>query len=78
MNPEGDQLVEFHVLVALLFQILYPLRRRAVDSHGDKLVRGRLVAGLFETTNHFRRHSVNAEGNELVAVHDIQPRRANP
>jgi len=44
MNRKAINFVEIHVVIALLFQILYPLRRRTVDSHGDELVRVRLVA----------------------------------
>src|ERR1700731_2558794 len=78
MDPEGDQLVEIQVLVTLPLQLRHPFRRRPVNSHGDQLVRVRIVAGLFEAANHFRRHAVNAEGDQFVAVLYIQPRRANP
>ena len=78
MDPEGNQLVEIHVLVTLLLQLLHPLRRRPMNSHGDQLVRVGIVAGLFEAANHFRCHAVNAEGDEFVTVQHIQSRRANP
>src|SRR2546421_11544643 len=78
MNPEGNQLVEIQVFVALLLQLLHPLRCRPVNSHGDELIRVRLVAGLFEAANHFWCYPVDSEGDKFVTVQDIQPRRANP
>ena len=68
VNPEGNELVKLHVVVAALFQIRHPLRGCTMNAHGDEFVRVGFVTGLANGAHHLRRHTVNAKRNELVAI----------
>jgi hypothetical protein len=73
VNPECNELLKVHMIVAALPHFLHPFGCGAMNPHGYQRVFVGRISRITKGSNHLRRNAVNAESHKFVAVSRLDP-----